>query len=402
MLRLRNQRAASLAMVAALILVLIIVAVVAIQLITLFGGGQQVQRATDSGNLTAARQALINISVPLPNNGDQLQFNGVSDKVAGSTQGVVNLRNINRVMGQSLLVNLNAYAISQAGQDAGATTHASQINVAANNLGAALVDALTTSPSMQSSFSSTSNLQPTVQYGNTNLSPATRPTFSYLNRQTASNVYVAPTQMADYSFTTNSSATYTNKVAAWTTTVSSDPNNAYLKGYLDGMQPAPNFTPVHMIPLKPGDRPHLVSQAEFQQFSSAANGTNAFTWAIPVPNTLSIKATDKAQDNGYTGGFNAYAIVEPIDPVGFAAVIPHGFIRILNGAASPASGVAAGSSDVFVYTMNNPQTYPTGQSGALPYFVGANDGPFPMGRHFRRRLHPGNRRRQCPRIDFRS
>ena len=81
MVRLRNQRAASLVMVAALILVITIIAVAAVQLITLFGGGQQVQRATDSGNLTVARSALINITVPLPGAGDQLQFNGVSDKI---------------------------------------------------------------------------------------------------------------------------------------------------------------------------------------------------------------------------------------------------------------------------------------------------------------------------------
>ncbi|MBS2007654.1 MAG: hypothetical protein JST01_11470 [Cyanobacteria bacterium SZAS TMP-1] len=382
MVRLRTQRAASLVMVVALIVVITIIAVVAVQLITLFGGGQQVQRATDSGNLSVARSALVNIQVPLPGSGDQLQFDGVSDKVAGSPHGVINLRNINRVMGEALLVNLNAYAINQAGLDAGANTHAAQINTAANNICTALKGALTTSPQMQAYFSSTSNKQPTTQYGANNLSPANRPTFSYLNRKTASNVWVVPQQMPDFNFTTNSSTIYNNKVAGWVTDVSSDSSHKYIKGYMDGISPASNYQDVHFMPLKPGDRPHLVSQGEFNQFQNPSSGPDSFSWASPAPNTLSIAATDKtnANEGAYTGGFNAFAIVEPIDPVGFSTILPHGFIRILNGAASPTTGVAAGASDVFVYVMNNPQFYVTSTSGtALPYFVGTNDTPLPYG-----------------------
>ncbi len=382
MVRLRNQRAASLVMVAALILLITIIAVVVVQLITLFGGGQQVQRATDSGNLTAARTALVNINVPLPSSGDQLQFNGISDKILGSSQGVINLRNINRVMGEALLVNFNAYAIVQAGLDAGATTHAQQINTAANNIGTALQNQLKTSPQMQAFFSSTSNKQPTTQYGANNLSPAGNPTFSYLNRQTASNVYIQPQQLADFNFTTNVSPLYNARLASNTTSVTSDPGHNYLKGYLDGLSPtaaSPSFTDVYFMPLKPGDRPHLVPQSEFNQYNTASSGPNPFHWSQPVPDSLSIAATDKSTDGGYTGGFNAFAIVEPIDPIGFAVALPHGFIRILNGAASPATGVAAGTNDAFVFVMNDPQIYVTSASGALPYFVGTNDTPLPYG-----------------------
>jgi hypothetical protein len=370
-------------MVAALLLLITIVAVVAVQLITLFGGGQQVQRATDSGNLTAARTALVNITVPLPSTGDELQFNGVSDKVLGSSQGVINLRNINRVMGEAMLVNFNAYVINQAGLDQGATAHAAQTYTAANNIGVDLLNKLKTSPQMQAYFSSTSNKQPTTQYGANNLSPSGNPTFSYLNRQTASNVFIAPQQLADYNFATNTSALYNNRVAPAVTSVSSDPNHNYLKGYLDGLSPVasnPSFPDVYFMPLKPGDRPHLVPQSEFNQNATASSGPHPFHWAQPVPDSLSIAATDRASDGGYTGGFNAFAVVEPIDPIGFAVQLPHGFIRILNGAASPASGYAAGNNDAFVFVMNDNQAYVTGPGGApLPYFIGVNDTPLPYG-----------------------
>ena len=218
---------------------------------------------------------------------------------------MINLRNINRVMGEALLVNFNAYAISQAGLDAGATTHAQQVNTAANNLWIRLFHTtqLRTSPQVQSYFSSTSNKQPTTQYGNTNLSPSANPTFSYVNRQTASNVFIAPQQIADY--TTNTSALYNSRLASGVTTVSSDSAHNYVKGYLDGLSPVaanPSFQDVHFMPLKPGDRPHLVSQAQFNQNAVANQGTNPFNWATPVPDSLSIAATDKANDGGYTGG----------------------------------------------------------------------------------------------------
>lgn len=95
---------------------------------------------------------------------------------------------------------------------------------------------------------------------------------------------------------------------------------------------------------------------------------------------LSLKAQAQSAQ-GYNGGFNACAIVEPIDPKGFAAALPHGFVRIQNGASSPATGVANGNKqDVFVYVMNNPQVYPVDVNGkALPYFVGVNDSPLPGG-----------------------
>jgi len=377
MVRVRNQHAASLVMVAGLLLVITIVAVVAVQLITLFGGGQQVQRATDSGNLTAARSALIGVTVPLPNaspdSTNQLQFDGVADPASSNPSGLINLRNINRVMGQALLVNYNAYQINTQGQDNGAVTHAQQTVTAANNICTSLLTTLKSSPQLQSYFSSTSNAQPTTQFGKTYLSPSTAPTFSYLNRQTASNVFIAPQQIADYSFPSNSSNLYNTTLASNLTQVSSDPTDKYIKGYLDGLKPTQNntaFQDIHFMPLKPGDKPHLVSAAEFNQNTPSTNGSPTFNWPQAVPDALSISATDKATDGGYQGGFNAFAIVEPIAPVGFAAAIPHGFIRISNGASSTVNGSATtGANDVFMYVMDNNQYYPTSSSGPMPYFT---------------------------------
>ena len=381
--RIRRKRAASMVLVVAFILALAVIIVAAIALINLLGGGQQMQRATDAGNLSLARSVLVKVAVPIPNSGDAVQFNGVTDHTSG-TNGVVNLRNINRVMAQSMIVNFNAHQISKDGLDQGATSHAASITLTAQSLGKQLSDQLAKPSSVEDFFSSIAKLNPTKQFGPQDISPLGAPTFSYLDRTGASNVYIAASAMPDYDFATKTSKTYNDKVSGWVTAVSSDVdpsgNHNYLKGYLEGMTPDTSFANTYFVPLKPGAKPHLVSQVDFDLNKKASSGANAFSWTQPVPNSLSLKAQAQSAQ-GYNGGFNACAIVEPIDPKGFAAALPHGFVRIQNGASSPATGVANGNKqDVFVYVMNNPQVYPVDVNGkALPYFVGVNDSPLPGG-----------------------
>jgi hypothetical protein len=79
--------------------------------------------------------------------------------------------------------------------------------------------------------------------------------------------------------------------------------------------------------------------------------------------------------------FSSFGQIEPITKEGTPLSIKHGFIRILNGAPAPVSGVANGNNeDVFVFTENHPQRYAKDKKGqALPYFVGANGLNYPYG-----------------------
>lgn len=378
LMRIRNRRAAALGLAVALILALAVIILAAVSLITLLGGGQQMQRAADAGNLSLARSVLVKVTVPVAASGDQLQFNGVSDHTNGSN-GVINLRNINRVMGQAFLVTLNAHKINQDGLDAGASAHAAQIHQESQKLGDLLAQELAKPSSVHDFFSALAKLNPTKQFGEDDLAPVGSPQFSYLDRTGASNVFMTQQQVPDYDFVKGTSILYTDKVSAWVTNVSSDSGKPYLKGYLESMSPAANFANTYFVPLKPGTKPHLVGQAPFELNRVANAGANSFNWQKPVPNSLSIAAKAKSKQ-GYPGDFTAYALVEPIDEKGFPIAIPRGFIRFQNGAASPATGVAGGNQDVFVYTMNNPQFYMKNRSGApLPYFVGINDKPLPYG-----------------------
>jgi hypothetical protein len=372
----RRPAGGTIGLVAMLALVLALLAVFVVFLVKLLGGGEQMQRATDSGNLTLTRAELDQFTVPIPSSGAELQFNGASDHTTGGN-GVINLRNINSVMGQSFLVNMNASAIAAQGLDNGATANAGITNTAAQSIATGLSTAMSNASAAYNSFNSAQLKNPTAEYGNAANTSAGAPQFSYVDRGQPSNIYIDPHQLADYNFTTGTSATYTNAISALTATVSSATDagqNHYLLGYTNGITPGASFPSTYFVPLRPGARPHLVSRATFVSNQSPKLNSPAFNWNTPVGNAVS-QATLKSDAETGMGTFAAYGQVQPIDPAGVGLAIKHGFIRVKNGAPSPASGFANGNSqDVFVFTMNNPQYYATDSTGkALPYFVGVND-----------------------------
>lgn len=367
----RKQRGASIALVVTLLFVLAVLVVGIVSLINLLGGGQQMQRATDAGNLSLVRSALTKVSVPLAMTGNEVQFNGCSDPQA-ATNGNVNLRNINKLSGQTLLVNLNAAKISSDGLDQGATAHAGALNTTLSGVCTALSNKLQQPGSVNGFFQNIAQLNPTQQFSTQNIAASGTPKPSYMERGTASNVYINAKQFPDYNPSAGTSAFYNATAHNWVTNVNSDPGKAYLKGYQDGFTPNAAFSATHFVPLMPGARPHLVPQAEFQSNTNPAVGLNTFNWANPVPNALSISSTSSTK-HGYPGNFAAFALVAPIDPVGYPISIPRGFIRINNGAASPASGFAGGGNDAFVQVMEHPASYCSAGGTPLPYFISEGD-----------------------------
>jgi hypothetical protein len=371
----RHSKGASLFMVIALAVVLGLLGIALFGIIRLLAGGQQMQRAADSGNLTLARAELDQFQVAIPSSGVQLQFNGASDHTGGGN-GVIDLRNINSVMGQSFLVNLNAYDISQKGIDFGATGHAVTVNGAADDIAHSLAVTMQDAIKTFRVSSATSERNSTSQFSKEQAQPGGGPKFSYVDRGTPSNVYVEAQQMPDYDFTKEASELYNSKVKNWTATVSSAQDHGkynYLLGYQVGMAPSAAFKNTYFVPLKPGTRPHLISKAVFDE-----NQTPNFDWPTPVANAVSQAITKEDTQVALTQ-FSSYGQIEPITKQGNPLCIKHGFIRILNGAPAPVSGVADGNNqDVFVFTENHPQRYAKDKSGKpLPYFVGESGSSYP-------------------------
>ena len=385
MIKGRLSRGSSFAVVMVTCVILGLIGIFVVLTIKLLAGGEQMQRAADSGNLTLARAELDKFQVPIPDTGVKLQFNGASDHTGGGN-GIVDMRNINAVLGQSLLVNFNAYQISQEGIDYCATSHATQVSQAANDLAHSLSVTMGEPSKVFKLSQAVSQKNSTKLFGADEAESAGKPTFSYVDRGNPSNVYIEPQQLPDYDFTKNSSELYTTRIKNWTGPVSGATDkgkNQYLLGYLSGITPGGAFPDTYFVPLRPGARPHLVSKAVFDANQKPSSGAGSFYWATPVPDAVSQSIEKQASTTPATAGaygqFASYGQIQPIDPKGIPLAIKHGFIRIMNGAPGPVAGFAGGNNqDVFVFTENNPQRYAKEKSGKpLPYFVGVNASHLP-------------------------
>jgi hypothetical protein len=274
---------------------------------------------------------------------------------------------------------MNAYYMQQQGIDNGGVQHATQTRNAANAIASNLATVMGNPGNAFNSYSTTSNNMPTQEFGSGNSAALGAPQFAYLDRGQPSNVFVVPQQLPDFDFSQGTSAMYNNDIKPFTGTVTSAADggtNNYLLGYIDGITPDKTWGNNYFVPLRPGAKPHLVSRQLFVNNNAPSVGSNTFNWKTPVANAVS-QAAAKQDAEKALGQFAAYGQIQPIDANGSPLAIRHGFIRLINGAASPASGFAAGNTqDVFVFTMNDPQFYPADKNGkALPYFVGQSSLP---------------------------
>ena len=115
----RTRKGAVLALVIVTALVLAILGVGLIFFIMQLGGGQELQHATDAGNLNVAKQVLRRPGTALLS-GDELNIFGDTDDPDTSE---VNLLTFNKVVAEAFLINANAQALGTAN----AQTHNQQM-----------------------------------------------------------------------------------------------------------------------------------------------------------------------------------------------------------------------------------------------------------------------------------
>lgn len=105
----RTRKGGTLALVAVAILIIGLVGVGLFFASRLLGGHRELDYATRSGNLNVAKQAIIKPNVALADLNDESK-NNFSEVLDEAAPGKINLRAYNRLVGQALLVALNAKA----------------------------------------------------------------------------------------------------------------------------------------------------------------------------------------------------------------------------------------------------------------------------------------------------
>lgn len=298
-----------LALISMLIFAIIVVGIGFFTLIKTLGGMRELQNATESGNLNVAKSALKSPAVSLAQGLEQENFGGLVDE-----DGTINLRTYNRLVGQVLLVALNAQSQATPESREHAQTLIRALQIGTQSIGQRLADELADGFASQSKFDQLAGANLLRLLGqNAPTHKVAEYQTGYLKKGESANVYLDPTILP--AGTSVPAATY-----------SSGTLDASGFQYLSGYQPfeVPGIGSIAGVPVLPGQRPHLVSSTDF------ANSTNLPVSGIALPPN-SFKSAGTAKEHASQNFLRAIScsIVGALNSK-FTASIPRGYIVITN------------------------------------------------------------------------
>ena len=347
----RDRKGASLVLMAALLVVLVGIIVAALQLVGLFSGGRQLQNATDSGNLNVARSAATKIGVALQSGNEQDNFGAFVN-----ANGQVNLVQYNRVVGQCVWVALNAQA-----ENTDSATKNSQSVIAAaqgsdNSIGSRLQSALSDASQTDPFFNALASNNPMGMMGTSPVTPNdSASTVGYMNPNGLTNVTFDSTN-APF----NAAGSQVKLPANLLSSTKGSSAEPFISGYN-----AVSFGGIGTlsgVSVQPSQAPHLVANSDFNAHTTqpVANVT------LPPNSFQSVAATAAEHIKGAVQGSNlkpdakiGEGIAKPTfvsmtssSIVGLlnqqnAAAIPHGFIKIVNGAGDADNSPLPSNESIF-------------------------------------------------------
>jgi hypothetical protein len=305
MIRRRNARGATAALVIALTFVLTVISVAFFQLSLYFFGADDARNVTDSGALNVGQKALT-ISTRAMNSIEH-QFDDVAD-----SKGNFNLTNINRVWGKALLASLNVSAMYEQGYgNSNANSHADSLFQAAQSISERLSTQLSTPKNHHDAFTSITDKNDVSALGSkTKLAVTDNSnwTTSFVDRGSESNLEFNNDQLPAKS-----------QVDTIGPVIGQD-GKQYIPGYKAMKVLQKTF---YLVPFKAGERPHLISAEKYNNETLKAKPLR--DWKGPVPNAFSASGKTVNHDNL---GQSTIAYVQTNPQRKFDLGIPHAFIRI--------------------------------------------------------------------------
>lgn len=282
-------------------------------LIKILGGMRELQNATESGNLNVAKQALKSPSVELSQGLEADNFGGLVDD-----DGRINLRNYNRVVGQVLLVALNAQQQGTPESREHARALIASLQSSTGSIGDRLGDALGNTDNTRGIFDflAHANVLQMLEKQSPGAQTAEFDT-AYLKRGESTNVYLDP------SILPSSTTVPEGALSSGSTDAT---GFQYLSGYRSFS--IPGIGEIAGVPVFPGQRPHLVSNSVFE------GGRDRPIPGVQLPPN-SFKSAGTARESASRGMLKAIScsIVGALESK-FTASIPRGYLVITNPAGS--------------------------------------------------------------------
>lgn len=372
----RKNEGSTLALTAACTIIIILVAVGLWFLMLMMGGSRELSHATDSGTLNVAKQALISPSAQFtnPNSKDDIaDMNAILGGAAADPNSTpkVNLLTFNRLVGQSLLVAMNAEADGNAAALANARALIDLVEGENGNNGGKsigqdlrdkLSDASADSNWAKTDFESTGGAYSLRMFGNDTQIKYQNADFKglYVSDSPQTNVAVDDIQdnLPFNNFTTMGPAfdeSKLNRAALPTGAAVNAPAGSTATKVLSGYKPiafnAVNRN-IYAVPLETS--PHLVS---LHSNNNAANtigpgDADALHKTVLPPNAFLNGALGFAR-TGPKKDFHQLAIATTgTSQAPFSIGIPYGYIVVDNRGADPSfSGLVPNSDTVFAHEL---------------------------------------------------
>ncbi len=348
----RRQRGATLGLVAACVFLVIIVGVGFFFLSKIIGGGREVANATDAGALNVAKHAVRRGAVSLAKYGLTDEFGELTEPKNSN----VDLVTYNRLVAQALIVGKNAEVENTPLAKGNANFLAGQVK----QVGLELKSNLEAAGTLDADFTDIASRNNTKMWNGSPVNLNGQVVAGYMKRGSSTNIYFDPATLA--------------ALGGWpglklnTLAQLSKSGHQYMAGYESQTVMGNPF--MMGVPVLPQTKPHLVDHGQFTATAFDAN---------TPPNAFRTNGRALEAKSGNIGGTVACAIVGTIDK-DFMAVIPRGYLRVLNGndaivnnGAPTGVPVSNGDQDIFNNELfNAPGVMQAGNSGN-PVFTHTGD-----------------------------
>ncbi|HEY9784636.1 MAG TPA: hypothetical protein V6D17_04475 [Candidatus Obscuribacterales bacterium] len=300
MARFRRRRGATLGMSALIALVVIMLGVAFFFMIKLFGGAREIANATDAGTLNVAKRALKDYGIDVPP-----EFAACAVPEGGK----ITLLTYNRLVGQAILVAMNA----QNDPTKQSLANAKRVWNDVEKIGVKFANAFDDTNEMGGYFDEIANANNRKMFGNATITPQKIST-AFLRPGYSSNLYFDPGSLPDPKLAT--SLPYSKG------TLTAKGGQKYLAGYtpleLAGIS-------IYAVPVFPQQSPHLIAIPEFEQSKNPPSPSSP-------PNAFRVDAISKDKNDALKS--LAAAVVGAVNSnfmkSEFAAAIPGGYIEIVN------------------------------------------------------------------------
>jgi len=322
--RIQRRHGAALGLAVALAMVLIIISVGLFSISMYFGGAHEATNAADAGALNLGKK-VATIPIPLQPGLETAYFADVADN------GNVTMANINRLWSKAMLTSINEYQMNAEGAEQNYNNHAlmDTVNMQTDmekiddRLRAATGDPTTLSQ-FYLDYASQNSLKMLGKNSHMRVQNNAGWGQSFVDRAISTTYYESNIQVDPGSqFPLNYDASKIPTVAP-----TKDPNHRYLRGYYSYITRyfgAAGGVAYSLIPFRFAERPHLISQSDFNNNTDGKPLGALFDGHLPLPNAFSTIAT--GANDRY--GALATACVQVNPQKIYNLAMPGGYVRIL-------------------------------------------------------------------------